>query len=1097
LDSQSLRNDRWLRGDVIEGIYTVKKVFREGGMGWVCQVHHRDWGVDLALKCPRIEFFQTEGQREAFTNECQTWIALGLHPNVAVCHYVRVIHDVPCVFAEFVDGGSLADWIGQRRLYSGDQLETLLRLLDVGIQFAHGIHHAHQSGIIHRDVKPSNALLTSRGQLKVTDFGLAKAMTAAAESGRSNGGQYAEWLTPAYSSPEQSMRRPVSRASDVWSWAVSFLEMFVGGVIWDRGSAAGVALEEYLKTGPLHSEIPMMPDLIARLVRKCLDPAPSKRPASMLEIAGVLQGCYERYSSGAYPRPAPKGLPLGADAFNNRALSYLDLGHKDEAIASWQQALISDPKHAESLYNSGLLLWRSGSKTDEFALTCLVDVAQSHSAGANWKVHLFQAQIHSERGDVRSARHCLELAARVGGDPNLLGQAAQVLSGGRSDWHFDLEVLRGHEDEVVGVSFCEGGLVISGSRDRTVRLWDVRTLCCVSVLRGHSDEIRCLIYLPGSHVAFSGGRDGILNEWNLSTGERRNVTNDSQINCVFSDGRGLTAIGDAEGRVKLWDLSTNRLTILGTQSDAVTQLVFSTDSQALISRNFEGAEKRWPISQRKFESQLAELNPYETALRPPCLGGKISIKWEGAVESVDWVSPDGSHGWAHDVAKDRSALFLRQFTTDDQRCVCSLQYVFPELVKPYKRRVTSFAVDPRGTRWCAGLADGSVLSGSLPDFAKPSPSPYAVSRVMPMADVWSAEDRLARLCKEAEMLIARSDWGHARSLLLPELTVSVKTTRDVADLWARLGKRARRTKVLKIQYRVPVDVDTTPAAVNEVKPAEIVRGRFAIYSNHAGGVFLRDTTSGVCFQSFAGHRDEILDMAVSPDDSVAVSCSRDGTVRFWDLVNRRCAKVFRGQSTVQRLAFNPCGAELAAGCRDGSVLLFDASTQSGQELMRCDPGPVNSLAFTPDGQFLLVGSRELVVVNLVSKECTTLSDAGPTAAIRISSDGLSVDLGGGAKNTWELFWEYEYPSGDLLFPPVFSKLKVFLEQHRPFASDDPFAPDFLSRSGYPRWNSSDFEGLMTDLAQRGLGWASSEAIEKVLRDRLRLLSETGNAETKI
>jgi WD40 repeat protein len=158
---------------------------------------------------------------------------------------------------------------------------------------------------------------------------------------------------------------------------------------------------------------------------------------------------------------------------------------------------------------------------------------------------------------------------------------------------------------------------------------------------------------------------------------------------------------------------------------------------------------------------------------------------------------------------------------------------------------------------------------------------------------------------------------------------------------------------------------------------------------------------------------------------------------------------------------------------------------------------VKGLAFTPDGQFLLVGSRELVVVNLLSKDCRALSDAGPVAAIRISPDGLSVDLGGGAKNTWELFWDYEYPSGELLVPPVLARLKVFLEQHRPFASDDPFDPHFLSRSGHPGWNSSDFDDLMVDLAQRGLGWASSEAIERGLRDRLRILSESGNARTHI
>ena len=1095
--SESLRQHIWRTGDVIEGIYTVKKVFQEGGMGRVCQVHHRDWGIDLALKSPRPEYFQTEGQREAFTNECQTWISLGLHPNVAVCHYVRLIDGVPCVFAEFVDGGSLAEWINQRRLYSADQVETLLRLLDVGIQFAHGIDHAHRNGIIHRDVKPSNALLTVRGQLKVTDFGLARAMTVAAESaddGGSGGRQRTEWITPAYSSPEQRLRRPVSQTTDVWSWAVSILEMFVGGVIWDTGSAAGVALEEYLNKGPLYREIPIMPEPLARLLRNCLNPTPSMRPSSMMDIVGALKMCYETHSSGPYPRTAPKGLALGADALNNRALSFLDLDQRNKALAAWQEALLSDPRHAESIYNSGLVLWRSGSKTEEFALTRLSSVALTDPASNNWKAHLFQAQIHAERGDVPSAQNCLALAGRCGGDQKVLGQVQQAISRlGSLAWCLDLEVLRGHEEEVMGVSFCEGGYVISGSCDRTLRLWDPNTRTCLTVLRGHADAIRCLSGSSTSHIVFSGGRDGILNEWNLQTGDRRYAKNDSQINCIASNGLGLTAIGDAKGNIKLWESSLDRLSMLGTHSDAVIRLSFSTDGLSLTSRDLAGSEKLWSIRERRLHSQPtvndsggndATSNSRSAALiRPP---------WESSVGSVDWVSRDGRYGCVHEVAGDRSALVLRQFITEGGRCIRSLRYTFPEFVKPYKRTVSSFSVDSPGERWCAGLGDGTVLLGSLPAFVPPSASPLAVSRVMPMADVWSTEYRLDRLCREAAILIERSEWDNARTLLLPALEPSVKTKRDIADLWQRVGRSARRTRFLKAQYRIRVGTDTTSTLENPMSmPADNPQRRFTMYSNHAGGLFLRDTTSGICFQSFAGHKGEILDIALSPDDSVAVSSSADGTARFWDLADRRCTKVFRRENTVVRtLNFSPAANLLAAGCADGSVILFDMSDLSSRELIRCRSGPVNRVEFTPDGQFLLIGSGQLLVLNMRSNECNTLFDTGVIRKMWISSDGYSVCLGGEATNIWDLFWDYEFPSPELAIDPVLRRLTIFLERHRPFASDDPFDPSFLLRKGSPQWGSNDLDWLMADLTQRGFGWVSSEAVESCLRDRMSVPNES-------
>ena len=1053
-------------------------------MGWVCQVRHRDWGIDLALKCPRSEYFETDGQREAFTNECQTWIALGLHPNVAVCHYVRRIHDVPCVFAEFVDGGSLADWIRLRKLYSSDSGETLLRLLDVGIQFAHGINHAHENGIIHRDVKPSNALLTSRGQLKVTDFGLARAMTAAAESGRSSGSQYAEWMTPAYSSPEQSMRRPVSPATDVWSWAVSFLEMFVGGVIWDRGSAAGAALEEYLRTGPLHSEIPMMPESVVGLLRKCLDPTPSQRPASMAEVAGVLHGCYDSHSSRGYPRPAPKGLPLGSDALNNRALSYLDLGQPNQALTVWQDALKFDPKHTESLYNSGLFLWRSGTKTDEYALSQLVDAEPPDSARGSWKPHFYQGNIHTERGDERSARRCFDSAVRLGADPDIVAQVNETISNLTNvDWPGDLGVLRGHEDAVVAVSFCGGGRLVSASSDRTLRLWETRTRSCAEVLRGHSDEILCLFRPAGSDLVFSGGRDGVVNEWNLRTGERRSTTNDSQVNCIFSDGQGLTAFGDAEGMVRLWEATANHLVIIGRQSDPVAQIVLSTDSQSLISRTIHGTEKHWSVLELglKFHSSEQMLTCGESA------GAALPrLSWERPIDSVDWVSPDGNHGWAHEIADDRSTLCLRQFTTEDHRCVRSQKYPFPDFVKPSKRKATSFSIDQSGTHWCAGLADGSILFGPLPRFAAPHPSPYAVSRVMPMADVWSAEDRIALLCRAADVLIDRSDYSNARQLLLPELNPSLTTGRDLARLWRRLGRRALRTKLLKCQYGLAEDVDAAATRVCQPAPGGRVPPRFTAYSNDAGGIFLRDTSRSICFQSFAGHKGEVLDIAISPDEFFAASCCADQTVRFWDLVNRRCVKVVPAESTVRKLVFDPCASLLAAGCQDGAVLLFETPTLSNHKIIRCGSKPVNSLAFTPDGRFLLVGSSEFSVLTLASKDRATLP-GGPTVFTKVSTDGLSVVWGGDANSVCELFWDYDYPNSETVTTPILGRLKVFLEQHRQFSSNDPLDPDFLRRVGPPRWSSSDFASLLVDLAERGLGWVSPEAIESALRDQMTVM----------
>ncbi|HEU5321332.1 MAG TPA: serine/threonine-protein kinase, partial [Methylomirabilota bacterium] len=234
----------WRAGDVVLGLYEVLGVLGQGGMGRVYRVRHRGWGVDLAVKAPLRKALEAAGGPEAFEREAETWVGLGLHPHVVSCYYVRRVDGVPRVFAEYVDAGSLQQAIRERRFKSA------AAALDVAIQFAWGLHYAHEQGLVHRDVKPANVLLTADGLAKVTDFGLAGARQAAApvtatgeQTTMAPGGGGG---TPAYMSPEQWAGQPLTRRTDVWSWAASVLEAFLGRREWELGPAAGIALERCL-----------------------------------------------------------------------------------------------------------------------------------------------------------------------------------------------------------------------------------------------------------------------------------------------------------------------------------------------------------------------------------------------------------------------------------------------------------------------------------------------------------------------------------------------------------------------------------------------------------------------------------------------------------------------------------------------------------------------------------------------------------------------------------------------------------------------------------------------------------------------------------
>ncbi|MCC6696112.1 MAG: hypothetical protein IT365_10835, partial [Candidatus Hydrogenedentes bacterium] len=85
----------WQEGDILLGLYQVRRLIAQGGMGNVYLVRHRGWDLDLAVKCPKAEVVANEKGARLFEHECETWVNLGLHPNVASCYYVRRIDGIP------------------------------------------------------------------------------------------------------------------------------------------------------------------------------------------------------------------------------------------------------------------------------------------------------------------------------------------------------------------------------------------------------------------------------------------------------------------------------------------------------------------------------------------------------------------------------------------------------------------------------------------------------------------------------------------------------------------------------------------------------------------------------------------------------------------------------------------------------------------------------------------------------------------------------------------------------------------------------------------------------------------------------------------
>ena len=424
----SISNERIMKGDSVLDTYEVVSDAIKGGMGSVWKVHHRNWNVELAMKRPQPKFFAegSEKRKENFVHECEAWINLGLHPNIVSCYYVREIGGVPTIFSEWMENGSLKNRIDDGSLYelsdgqevpSGEKEQVIqARLLDIAIQFARGLHYAHESKdhLIHQDVKPDNLLLTKEWDAKVADFGLARArteLTSESDGASFSGSAQTDEVepgathiaptggyTPAYCSSEQYLGEPLTRRTDIYSWALSVLEMYKGSRPWIHGIDAGKNCRLYFSECRV-----VIPDPLRKLLLSCLSERAEDRPHDFGIVIEKLCEIYKWQTSEKYSRPQYIDVTESAESLNNRALSFLDLKRYSDAEMCWKKAVENNSRHVESIYNELIYRWNKA-EIDDIEVLKRIRNADDGSAEAM----LCQLRIQIARADT-DAYNCIDI----------------------------------------------------------------------------------------------------------------------------------------------------------------------------------------------------------------------------------------------------------------------------------------------------------------------------------------------------------------------------------------------------------------------------------------------------------------------------------------------------------------------------------------------------------------------------------------------------------------------------------------------------------------------------------------------------------------
>jgi len=264
-------------GSTLAGKYKIIEVSGRGGMGIVYKAEDTKLKRSVALKFLPPELIQDEEAKERFVLEAQAAAALS-HPNICTIHEIDEEGGKSFIAMEYVEGQSLRTKIEKGPL-------EINEVLNIFVQVAEGLEEAHKKGIIHRDIKSANIMVTDKGQAKVMDFGLAKVKggTLLTREGTTLG-------TVAYMSPEQAKGKEIDHRSDIWSLGVVLYEMLCGQLPFKGEREASILYSVvHEEPKPLKEIKRDLPPELQQIINRALRKRPESRYSSAAEIIKDLK----------------------------------------------------------------------------------------------------------------------------------------------------------------------------------------------------------------------------------------------------------------------------------------------------------------------------------------------------------------------------------------------------------------------------------------------------------------------------------------------------------------------------------------------------------------------------------------------------------------------------------------------------------------------------------------------------------------------------------------------------------------------------------------------------------------------------------------
>jgi eukaryotic-like serine/threonine-protein kinase len=549
------------------GDYEILGEIAEGGMGVVYYARQVSLNRAVALKMIRSGHLASVSEVQRFRTEAEAVARLD-HPNIVPIYEIAEHGGRHYFSMKLLDGGNLAERSAQVR-YTTRAAAKLVATI------ARTVQHAHERGILHRDIKPTNILLDEHGEPHLSDFGLAKLFGGSGELTQTR----TVLGTPAYMAPEQACGRPeqVTTAVDVYSLGVILYELLAGGPPFYGETVLEILQQVQTKEPrPLR---PLRPDMdrdLEAICLKCLEKQPSRRYATAQSLAEELEAWLDGRPVRA--RPANPWERTAKWARRNRALAALSaaaaailIGGVIGIFVQWRRAELNALASRDRLVRlhvaNGTRLLDAGDN-----LGALVPLAEAF-------------KLESDRPE-RHRSHQLRLASVMRQCPKLL--------------HF-----WSPGGQINSAEFSrDGRFVLAASGTNCISVWSIEDGGPSITLR-HSGPDKLNAYFSADAQAVLSVNRGEARLWARSGRLIRTFVDPGLREAALSPDGSCVATGNADGSLKLWNTSADASVATMKMERAVAGLAFSATGTRVLGRD-HGSVRVWSVPAGNL---IAEIQP--------------------------------------------------------------------------------------------------------------------------------------------------------------------------------------------------------------------------------------------------------------------------------------------------------------------------------------------------------------------------------------------------------------------------------------------------------------------------------------------------------